>query len=75
VIFIVVKNRISPTSVDSVRESLDRALDRGTQAYRWGELVDRHGRERWLEPLMNEVAPYLQLQMGDLAADLEILRK
>jgi hypothetical protein len=69
------KNRFYPTSINSMRESLNRALDRGAQAYRWGELVDRHGREQWLDPLMQEVAPYIQLQLGDLAAFLEVLRK
>lgn len=38
-------------------------------------MVDRHGREHWLEPMLDEVAPYIQLQVGDLAGFLEVLTK
>lgn len=58
-----------------MRESLDRSLDRGAQAYRFGELVDRYGREKWLEQLLDQVAPFIRLQLGDLVAFLEITRK
>ncbi|KAN0068315.1 hypothetical protein V8E54_013511 [Elaphomyces granulatus] len=73
IIAIVVKNRYFPSTVKSFRYSFNRALGRSTRAYRWGELIDRHGREQWLELLLNEVGPYIQVQMGDLAAFLEIL--
>lgn len=58
-----------------MRESLDRSLDRGAKAYRFGELVDRYGREKWLEPLLDQIAPFIRLQLGDLVAFLEITRK
>jgi hypothetical protein len=55
-----------------MRESLDRSLDREATAYRLGELVDR---EKWLEPLLDQIAPFIRLQLGDLVAFLEITRK
>ncbi|KAH8702004.1 hypothetical protein BGW36DRAFT_372015 [Talaromyces proteolyticus] len=74
IIFIVLKNRFYPTDVDSIRESLDRVLDRGAQAHRCGELVDRYGRKKWLEPLIQEAIPFIQIQLGDFAEILEVLR-
>lgn len=71
----MIKHRFYPNTVDSVRQSLDRSLNRGALAYRWGELVDRQGRNQWLEPLLDEVIPYIQMQVGDLAAFLEVLEK
>lgn len=58
-----------------MRESLDRVLDRRVQAHRCGELVDMYGRKEWLEPLIDEAAPFIHIQLGDLAAILEVLRK
>lgn len=75
VIFIVLKHRFYPSTIDSVRQSLDRSLNRGALSYRWGELVNRQARNQWLEPLLDEVAPYIQMQVGDLAAFLEVLEK
>ena len=35
------------------------------------ELVVRHGQDDWLEPLLDEVGPWIQLQLGDVADFLE----
>ena len=40
-----------------------------------GELIDRHGRENWLDPFIDQLGPYIQLQLGDLADFIEILAK
>ncbi|KAJ9265485.1 hypothetical protein DTO212C5_6678 [Paecilomyces variotii] len=74
VIYIVLKSRYFPSTAESVRESLDRSINKSEQALRWGEIVDRHGREKWIEPLLDEVAPFIQLQVGDIADFFEILR-
>jgi hypothetical protein len=73
--FIVIRNKLYPMDAASMRESLDRVLDRGTQAYRCGELVDRYGRDKWLHSLLDELAPFIRIQLGDLAHFLEVLRK
>lgn len=75
IIYITLKNKFYPHDVNSIRESLDRSLDRGAQAYWFGELVDRYGREKWLEPLLDQIAPFIRLQLGDLVVFLEITRK
>lgn len=75
IIYLVVKNRHFPSTVQSLRESLDRVLNRGGTAYRFAELIDKHGRENWLEPLIDELGPYIQLQLGDVANMLEVFAK
>lgn len=69
----MIRERYYPTSVDAVRESLDRVLKKGAQAYHLGDLVDKHGRDQWLDPLLDELGPYLQLQLGDMADIAEVL--
>ena len=54
---------------------MQRALDSQSTASRFGELVDKHGREDWLEPLMEDLGPFIQLQLGDIANMLEVFDK
>ncbi|KAK0510724.1 hypothetical protein JMJ35_007156 [Cladonia borealis] len=72
IIYIVLKNRFAPTSVESLRESMQRALDSRNTATRFSELIDKHGRNDWLEPLMESLGPFAQLQLGDMANMLEV---
>lgn len=72
IIYYVVKNRFYPTSVGSIRSSMQRAQDSRSTAYKLSELIDKHGRANWLEPLIANLGPYIQLQLGDLANMLEV---
>jgi hypothetical protein len=73
VIYTVLKKKYYPTSIESVRHSMKRGIDREDHAKAWSELVAQHGRKHWIEPLLDELGPYLQLQLGDLANLLEVL--
>ena len=72
IIYIVLKNRFYPSSVQSLRGSMQRAQDSRSTAYRFSELIDKHGRSNWIEPLLADLGPYIQLQLGDLANMLEV---
>ena len=54
---------------------MQRALDGQGTTYRIGEIIDKHGRDSWLEPLVDELGPYIQLQLGDIANILEVIHK
>lgn len=73
IIYTVLRNKYYPSSVETVRHSLERGVGREAKAQDWGELVDQHGRKEWIEPLLDKVGPQIQLQLGDLADLLEIL--
>lgn len=75
IIYMVLRNRYRPSSLESLQESMKRNLERGSIAYRLGDLIDKHGREDWLGPLMDEVGPLVQVQLGDLANLLEVFSK
>lgn len=74
VVYIVVRNRYAPTTVDSLRDSTERALDSSSRAQKLIEVIDKHGTHNWLEPVMEDVGPYVQVQLDDLANLLEILQ-
>ena len=73
VVYTTIRNLYYPDSVDSVRKAMERGFDRAAKARGWGEMVQKHGREDWIEPLLDELGPLIQLQLGDLANFLEIL--
>lgn len=75
VIYKVLKNRYYPASSASLQESIQRAHDRQSTAYKFGELVDRHGGDSWIVPLIDDLGPFVQLQLGDMANLLEVLTK
>lgn len=72
ILYISIKNHFFPSSIDSLRTSMQRAHDRNQSAYRFGELINKYGNEGWLEPLMKDMGPYIQLQLGDIANMLEV---
>ncbi|KAF6226057.1 hypothetical protein HO173_012547 [Letharia columbiana] len=72
IIYIVVMNRYYPTTVESLRKSQRRAFDSSVSANMFSELIDKHGRNDWLDPVMDSLGPYVQLQLGDMANMLEV---
>lgn len=75
VLYIIIKNRYFPSSVQALQESVERSKDLEGIAYHFGELVEKYGREDWIEPLVEEMGPYLQLQLNDIANILEVFAK
>lgn len=74
VIYIVFKNRFGrPSTKEALRESHARAFDRTAKAYKFSEMVNRHGQKEWLDPLVEASGPFFQTQAGDIADHLEIL--
>ncbi|TAQ85295.1 hypothetical protein B7494_g6393 [Chlorociboria aeruginascens] len=68
-----IMNYYYPTSIEELRHSIARTIYRGATALKLGELMDRHGSSDWLEPLIDELGPYIQVQIADLANFLEVL--
>ena len=72
IIYATLRRRFYSADLEDIQSTLDRALDRSNTAFHLGELVDRHGRSDWLEPLLEQLGPYIQLQLGDIANLLEV---
>ncbi len=75
VLYTVIRNYYFPTDIKALRKSIERASDRGGAAYKFGEMIDKHGRDEWLRPMIDTVGPFAQLQVGDMANLLEVLYK
>ncbi|KAK5050009.1 hypothetical protein LTR84_004128 [Exophiala bonariae] len=73
IIYSTVRSKFQPTSVERIRDSVTRAFDRGSKVQAWGELLQQHGKQDWIEPLLDDMGPLIQRQLGDLADFLEVL--
>jgi len=71
----VLRNRYFPTPAESLLKSTQRAVDSNSSATRFGELIGKHGRHDWLEPLIEQLGPYVQFQLNDMANMLEVFSK
>lgn len=71
VIYITLRNKIYPTTVQAVRDRVKRSKDQSAKVQAWGELIQKHGGSDWVEPLLDGMGPHLQLQMSDLTIFLE----
>lgn len=71
----MLKNRYFPRSAEQLRESIERSLEGEGTPFQIGELIDKHGRAHWLEPLIEGLGPFVQLQLSDMANMLEVFNK
>ena len=72
VIYLVVRNYYYPTSIDSLRLSMNRAQSSRDNAHKISELMHQKG-GNWLEPLLEEFGPMLQMQLSDTIEFMEVL--
>ncbi|KAL9052283.1 MAG: hypothetical protein Q9162_005485 [Coniocarpon cinnabarinum] len=70
-LYSVVTNRTGSHTRRWMQESHERARLAHERASMLSELVLRHGKEDWLEPLLDEFGPWIQLQVSDMADFLE----
>lgn len=73
IIYATIRNKFRPDSVESIRNSIERGLVREAQVHAWVELIQAHGKHEWVEPLLDNVGPIIQMQLGDLANFAECL--
>ncbi len=73
IIYSTLRNKFRPSSVQTVRDNVTRAIDRKARVQAWGDLIQRHGQHDWLEPFLDEIGPIIQMQLGDVADLLEVM--
>lgn len=74
IVYSVIMNYYYPTSITALREEIERTLNRSATAMKMSEILDKHSSsEDWLGNLMEELGPFIQVQMADLANMLEVI--
>ncbi|KAH0553106.1 hypothetical protein GP486_006703 [Trichoglossum hirsutum] len=73
IIYMVVRNYYFPSSIESLRESITRSTDREATAHKFSEFIGRYGQDDWLQPALDQLGPFIQIQIGDMANFLEVM--
>lgn len=71
-LYSAISNRYGRHTRQWMSDSQHRARSTHTRVEMVSELVARHGKDKWLEPMLDEFGPWLQLQLGDTALFLEM---
>ena len=74
-LWLVIRRRLYPPTVEYFRNELRRSEDIDETALSVAQLVEQHGKQGWVNALIQEVGPTFILQLEDLTNFLEILRK
>ena len=48
-------------------------MDRATEAVRFNQLIEKNGTDSWLATLAEDLGPWAQIQLGDIASLLEVM--
>ena len=71
----VLRRHLHPSTVDGVRKGLARTEDSVLTALTLGEQIEKRGEHGWIEPLIEDMGPWLLIQLADLANLLEVILK
>ena len=59
-LYSAILNYVYPSSLEELRQVIERTIDRGATAFKIGEMMDKHGSDDWLEPFLQELGPFIQ---------------
>jgi len=59
-LYSAILNYVYPSSLEELRQAIERTIDRGATAFKIGEMMDKHGSDDWLEPFLQELGPFIQ---------------
>lgn len=74
-IWLVVRRRLYPPTLDDLREDIKRSEDVEQTATNLTQLIEQHGSRGWVDALITDLGPRSLLQLTDAADSLEIMRK
>ena len=73
IVFITIKRKLYSADREDLQESHARAAKKGETVYQFSEMIKKHGRGDWVNPTIDKIGPFIQLQLSDLADWIEML--
>ena len=71
----VLRRRLRMPNVERLRENILRTEDSAVTALTLTEQIEKRGEHGWIEPLLEDMGPWMLLQLGDMASLLEVVLK
>jgi len=75
IVYLILHRRICAPSIEDLRIDIKRIEDSTETAMTLSELIEKKGNQNWFNPLLEDVGPWLMVQLADLANLMETLRK
>jgi hypothetical protein len=73
--YFIFRRRFSPPKIEDLRGDLIRVESMEQTAMNLSEFIEKRGEEVWVDPLIEDVGPWLMVQLADLANLMETVRK
>jgi hypothetical protein len=74
-IYLVAERKLHGQSMEDLREDIRHREDVERTALSLTEFIEKQGDENWADDLLQQVGPWLMVQLGDLANFFESVRK
>ncbi|KAF2679996.1 hypothetical protein K458DRAFT_460041 [Lentithecium fluviatile CBS 122367] len=74
IVYLVLERKFSEKTVKNLRQDVERTEDRQKTALSLTEYIQKEGDEQWADKILEEVGPWLMVQLSDLANSFEVLR-
>ncbi len=71
----MIRRRLKAPSIEDIRKDLKRVEDMTETAMTLSEFIEKNGDQRWADSLINDLGPWLMIQLADLADIMETVRK
>jgi hypothetical protein len=75
IVYLIMERRVHGNTIDDLREDVKRREDQRLTALSITELIEKEGEEMWSDKLLQELGPWLMVQLSDLANSFESMRK
>jgi hypothetical protein len=75
IVYLVTERHIHGNTIEDLREDVKRREDQRLTALSITELIEKEGDEMWSDKLLQELGPWLMVQLSDLANSFESMRK
>jgi hypothetical protein len=74
-VYLVIERRAHGNTIEDLREDVKRREDQHITAFSITELIEKEGDEMWSDKLLQDLGPWLMVQLSDLANSCESMRK
>ena len=75
IIYLVAQRHFHSPTLEDLREDVKRTEDVHETALTLTEFIEKKGDEMWADELLEGLGPWLMIQLSDMAAFFEVMRK
>jgi hypothetical protein len=75
IVYFILHRHFYTPSIDDLRNDIKRVEDLTETAMTLSEFIEKKGDRAWVDSLLQDVGPWMMIQLADLANLMETLRK